>query len=313
MGAEEVDAGQVGRAAAALRKWEGRRGAEGGGPESLFGEDGMVYLQVALKRVPQARKDMPVRIEVPHALYEFEGAEVCLLVKDKKGEGHKAAKERLRQEEATGLAKVLGVSKLRAKYESHEAKRQLCHAYDLFLADDRIIPVLPKLLGKSFYKKKKQPIPVRLRGKDWKAQIEKARRATYTVLGGGTCVNIRVARSAFEDAEVVENVMAAVGALPEVLPGKWRSIQALYLKTAESVALPIYQTLPEVAGRSGKGGGEAPPDAGAGKKAGRGGAAGTGGRAGAGAGRKAAAPSGKAGAAKKGAAKGGKVPAKKKK
>ena len=253
MGAEQVDAGQVGRAAAALRKWEGRRGAGGGGAESLFGEEGMVYLQVALKRVPQARKDMPVRIEVPHALYEFEGAEVCLLVKDKKGEGHKAAKERLRQEEATGLAKVLGVSKLRAKYESHEAKRQLCHAYDLFLADDRIIPVLPKLLGKTFYKKKKQPIPVRLRGKDWKAQIEKARRATYTVLGGGTCVNIRVARSAFEDAEVVENVMAAVSALPEVLPGKWRSIQALYLKTAESVALPIYQTLPEVAGGGSKG------------------------------------------------------------
>ena len=44
-------------------------------------------------------------------------------------------------------AQVVGMSKLRTKYESHEAKRALCAAYDLFLADERIIPVLPKLLG----------------------------------------------------------------------------------------------------------------------------------------------------------------------
>ena len=42
---------------------------------------------------------------------------------------------------------VIGVSKLRAKYESHEAKRALCAAYDLFLADERVVPLLPKLLG----------------------------------------------------------------------------------------------------------------------------------------------------------------------
>jgi ribosome biogenesis protein UTP30 len=43
---------------------------------------------------------------------------------------------------------VIGLSKLRTKYESHEAKRQLCGLYDLFLADDRVLPSLPKLIGK---------------------------------------------------------------------------------------------------------------------------------------------------------------------
>lgn len=42
---------------------------------------------------------------------------------------------------------VVGLSKLRTKYESHEAKRQLCDSYDLFLADERIVPSLPKLIG----------------------------------------------------------------------------------------------------------------------------------------------------------------------
>ncbi len=115
---------------------------------------------------------------------------------------------------------VVGVSKLRTKYESHEAKRQLCNSYDLFAADERILPSLPKLLGgglallgclplpvcpskrsagdlrmhahhtrpcptgKSFFKKKKQPVPVRLTGKDWAAQIRKACEATYLFWSG---------------------------------------------------------------------------------------------------------------------------------
>ena len=63
------------------------------------------------------------------------------------GEGHKTAKKRLKEGQAAGVAKVIGTSKLRTKYESHEAKRNLCAAYDLFLADERILPSLPKLLG----------------------------------------------------------------------------------------------------------------------------------------------------------------------
>ena len=201
---------------------------------------------MALKRIPAVKKDKPIRIAIPHSLYEVDGAEVCLIVKDKKGAGAKGAKERLRQEARTGGTKVLGVSKLKTKFESHEAKRKLSQAYDLFLADAAVLPVLPQLLGKAFFRKKKQPIPVALHGKkDWKAQIRRACDATYAYLGGGTCVNIRVARSSFADEAVVENVLAAIAALPGVLPGKWRSVQALYLKSAESVALPLYTELPD--------------------------------------------------------------------
>ena len=53
----------------------------------------------------------------------------------------------MRQEKLAKVAKVIGLSKLKSKYESHEAKRNLCAQYDIFLADDRIIPLLPKLLG----------------------------------------------------------------------------------------------------------------------------------------------------------------------
>jgi len=49
----------------------------------------------------------------------------------------------------------MGVSKLRQKYKPYEAKRQLCFSYDFFLADERVLPLLPPLLGKVFFDKKK--------------------------------------------------------------------------------------------------------------------------------------------------------------
>lgn len=53
------------------------------------------------------------------------------------------------------MIKVIGVTKLRKEFKSHEAKRQLCDSYDFFLADDRVLPALPKVLGKAFFQKKK--------------------------------------------------------------------------------------------------------------------------------------------------------------
>ena len=47
---------------------------------------------------------------MPHALYTAEGAEVCLIVKDHKGEGHKEAKKRVKQAEIARIAKVPGLA-----------------------------------------------------------------------------------------------------------------------------------------------------------------------------------------------------------
>ena len=131
------------------------------------------YLQLALKSMPmQSRKDKPVPLPLPHPMFSPEGAEICLFVKDHKGEGHKEAKQMVaRFERKGGVSKVIGLSKLRTKYESFESKRELCKAYDLFLADERVLPSLPKLIGKSFFKKKKQPIPIDLTAKDFPAQV----------------------------------------------------------------------------------------------------------------------------------------------
>lgn len=192
---------------------------------------------IALKKMPDTRgKDKPVPIPLPHPLYSVEDTEVCLFVKDHKGEGHKESKNKVKAEKIPGIAKVIGISKLKTKYESHEKKRQLCSSYDLFMADDRILPSLPKLIGKTFFKKKKHPIPVKLAGKDWAGQIRKACGCTYLHLKGSS-LTVRVAKATQEEAHCVENIMEAIEGVAKKVP----AIQALYLKSLDSVALPIFE------------------------------------------------------------------------
>ena len=47
--------------------------------------------------------------------------------------------------------------------------------------------------GKKFFQKKKQPIPVDLKAKDWAGQVRKATEATYMFHTGGTSLSIRQA------------------------------------------------------------------------------------------------------------------------
>ena len=67
--------------------------------------------------------------------------------------------------------------------------------------------------GKTFFKKKKQPIPVDLTGKDWAGQVRKATEATYMHHTGGTCINIRWAAALYplKACQAIFNVLIIVG------------------------------------------------------------------------------------------------------
>lgn len=233
---------QLEKATTALKKFLGAQGSE-----SLLEDDEFLYIQIALKTShPSHRKDKPICIPLPHPFNAREGVDICMFVKDdKSGAGHKAAKKKLEKfANKAGVAKVIGTSKLRTKYESYESKRNLCREYDLFLADDRILPSLPKLIGKSFFKQKKQPVPVDLTAKDWTAQVDKAKSCTTMLLSAGSCMSIKVARSSQSTDEVLANADAILEAVAGSIPKKWDNVQAVYLRSADSVALPVYQSLP---------------------------------------------------------------------
>lgn len=107
---------------------------------------------------------------------------VCLITKDPQRE----YKGLLETHGIKFIARVVGVDKLKGKFKPFEPRRQLAADHELFLCDDRVLPMMPKLLGKTFFSAKKQPIPVNLLRKDLKAELGRAINSTYFHPSTGT-------------------------------------------------------------------------------------------------------------------------------
>lgn len=82
--------------------------------------------------------------------------------------------------------------------------------------------------------------------KNWKEQIDRVCGSALLFINTGTCSVVRVARGSMEREEIVENVMGAINGVIEFIPKKWKNVRSLHLKFSESVALPLYQAVPEI-------------------------------------------------------------------
>ncbi|KAL0663008.1 hypothetical protein Bca4012_099845 [Brassica carinata] len=215
----------------------------------LLEQDEFVYLIVTLKKIPQTNRTKPHRILLPHPLIntEEDSPELCLIIDDrpKSGLTKEDAAKKIKSDDIP-ITKILKLSKLKTDYKAFEAKRKLCDSYDMFFADRRLIPLLPRLIGKKFFTSKKIPAAVDLKHRNWKEQIEKACGSAMFFVRTGTCSVVKVGKLSMEGDEIVENVMATLNGVVEVLPGQWKYVRSLHLKLSESLALPVYQSVPDL-------------------------------------------------------------------
>ena len=109
--------------------------------------------------------------------------------------------------------------------------------------------MLGKLLGKSFFQEKKQPIPIKITRKEaLPYTIEKCFKSTYLFISPGTCLSVKAGNTSMDATKLVDNIMAIVGESSEVegmgavkyIPRKWANVSAIHVKTSQSVALPVY-------------------------------------------------------------------------
>ncbi|KAF9996103.1 hypothetical protein BGZ80_009709 [Entomortierella chlamydospora] len=246
-----LDIKQADRAVKALLGHISKRGES---KDQLIDDDQAVWLIIATKKFSDESKAKPHRIPLKHSITAPD-AEVCLFVKDPQ----KDYKRLLEEKNVKAVSKVIGVSKLRAKYKPYEAKRQLCASYGMFLSDARVVTMLPKMLGKTFFLKKKQPIPVDMTKKDLKKEIARAIGSTYMHQTSGTCTAIKIGLTSQTSAQITANIETAIPHIIAKIPRQWKNIQAINLKTNDSIALPIFNSLPNegitritVSGRSSK-------------------------------------------------------------
>jgi ribosome biogenesis protein UTP30 len=202
-----------------------------------------VHLVISLKKIAERASVKPYRLSLPHPFRRVEdknSLSVCLIVKDPlEGERTKLPTD------IPCIQYVESVKGLANKNKPFEAKRILCASHDLFLADERVLPCLPKILGKVFFDKKKQPIPVDLTVKNVRGELESAIQATYLHLNTGPCITVKVGKSGQPVSELQANIEAIIKQVDKRVPeGGLSNVRAMSLKTGCSIALPIFETAP---------------------------------------------------------------------
>ncbi|XP_020188223.1 uncharacterized protein [Aegilops tauschii subsp. strangulata] len=245
---DEVPRATVASAVVSLTNWMRERAAEA--PPNLLADerDDVVVLQLSLHRVPPKPTTKPHLLPLPHPVVAHSATSVCVISDDRAGSGSPAAAPILDAARSLELpvSEAIPFYALRTDYRPYESCRRLAASYDLFLADRALLPILPCLLGKSLYSTKKAPLAVDFTRAGWPEQVHNVLSSTCVYLRSGTCSGIKVGRLDMEEEEIVENVMAAVEAAVEKVPEKWANVRALHLKAVDSVALPIYQVVPEL-------------------------------------------------------------------
>lgn len=254
--AKHVSAAQATKAFNALLSYQLKKMNEDDGPQDLLAggpqsaeelQDGdvsdrslSVFVNVTLKEGGAPKRLKPHRIPLAHPLTgSGSGARsVCLITPDPQ----RWWKDALVERDVKSVNRVVGVAKLAGKFKAFDARRQLMNDHDLFLADDRLVPILPRLLGSKFFESKKQPLLVNLRNPEQiKTEIEAAVNSTSFVPTRGTNASVRIGHlRAHTPQQLTENLGVALPAVVEHLHGGWSNVQALDVKLAQSAALPVW-------------------------------------------------------------------------
>ena len=117
----------------------------------MFAEDGQkINLQISGIKVAREVERQVVKIRLPHDPHPA-NKDVCIFVKDLE-KGLKVDHEdtirhfsEMLQEKGVQVTQVISLRELKVEYKQFEAKIKLSNKFDVFLADDRIVRLLPQV------------------------------------------------------------------------------------------------------------------------------------------------------------------------
>lgn len=256
--------------------------------EDADGEGIPIWLNITTKKhIVDEKRLKPAKLLLPHPFAYPAATTICLITADPQ----RTFKDIVFATDSpipfpelqagnVKITRVIGVTKLKVKFNSYDTLRKLRDEHDIFLADDRIITRLPQILGKTFYKSStKRPIPVKLEAekprdtdgkripstkakssadkttnsestaararstKSMHAEIERTLNSALLSLSPSTCTSIRVGFASWPAAHIAQNVASLTDQIiARWVPKKWNGVRAIHIKGPETVALPIWLT-----------------------------------------------------------------------
>ncbi|XP_055099780.1 ribosomal L1 domain-containing protein 1 isoform X1 [Symphalangus syndactylus] len=210
----------------------------------LLNENENLFLMVVLWKIPS--KELRVRLTLPHSI-RSDSEDICLFTKDEPNSTPEKTEQfyrkLLNKHGIKTISQIISLQTLKKEYKPYEAKLRLLSSFDLFLADARIRRLLPSLIGRHFYQRKKVPVSVNLLSKNLSREINNCIGGTVlNISKSGSCSAIRIGHVGMQIEHIIENIVAVSKGLSEKLPEKWESVKLLFVKTEKSAALPIFSS-----------------------------------------------------------------------
>ncbi|KAH3681806.1 hypothetical protein WICPIJ_007245 [Wickerhamomyces pijperi] len=213
------------------------KSAESESSDLLHDEDLASQLELVLskKQLFTAKHDLKQRlIKVSEKTTFEEIPKVALLVRDNLIDS-KTLEEIESSELNQYLTEIIPVKELASTYKAFEKKRELSAKFDLFLADDAIIPTLPNLLGKSFYERSKAPIAIKVLKPFSIAgvlgQTKKVLNSKVYRLSKSNQLTIQLGKV---DSVTATEILKVINHFSE--------LRDVFIKSNQSPALPLYES-----------------------------------------------------------------------
>ncbi|XP_012308633.2 ribosomal L1 domain-containing protein 1 [Aotus nancymaae] len=210
----------------------------------LLNENENLFLMVVLWKIPS--KELRVRLPLPHGI-RSDLEDICLFTKDEPNSTPEKTEQFYRKlldkHGIKTISQIIPFQTLKKEYKPFEAKLRLLSTFDFFLTDARIRRLLPSLIGRHFYQRKKVPVSVNLLSKNLSREINDCIGGTVlNISKSGSCSAIRIGHIGMQIEHIIENIVAVTKGLSEKLPEKWESVKLLFVKTEKSAALPIFSS-----------------------------------------------------------------------
>uniref|UniRef100_A0A2K5DIN9 Ribosomal L1 domain-containing protein 1 n=1 Tax=Aotus nancymaae TaxID=37293 RepID=A0A2K5DIN9_AOTNA len=210
----------------------------------LLNENENLFLMVVLQKIPS--KELRVRLPLPHGI-RSDLEDICLFTKDEPNSTPEKTEQfyrkLLNKHGIKTISQIIPFQTLKKEYKPFEAKLRLLSTFDFFLTDARIRWLLPSLIEKHFYQRKKVPVSVNLLSKNLSREINDCIGGTVlNISKRGSCSVICIGHIGMQIEHIIENIVAVTKGLSEKLLEKWESVKLLFVKTEKSAALPIFSS-----------------------------------------------------------------------
>ena len=238
----ELNEAEVERAVKALFKFEAKKIQERDSNSLLSGYAKPILVQVHLNKPIKVPVIRPVRVKIPHSLFDAQGEEhsICLFCRSCDKE---LIESRLADSPIEGLSKVVSIDQIKKHYKQFQDRKKLLAEHTNFVCDSRVFSQLINLLGKVFSRRNNHPIPVDMTDlSKLESYINKAvHNSTYMHMSGQV-ITLRLGYTSMTPSQVLANILAGVSVAVDKLDVGvgLGGVHSIHLKSSDSPALPIH-------------------------------------------------------------------------